>query len=159
MTENGRSYALPKTLQHWPSAPPVRPALPFLQPPSCVSLPTLPSPSREPSFSHAYTLSTHTVPAAYPRYAPHVAPPSLPANFDTLHKHGRGAVLDDVVTELMKLRYAYEAHKPVGEASKDPLWIAVNRYTRKEPLKEGGLTLVLAHAIGFCKEACYIFTL
>ncbi|KZP18883.1 hypothetical protein FIBSPDRAFT_791261 [Athelia psychrophila] len=116
-------------------------------------LPTLPSPARPAAFNERYTLSTHIVPAAYPRVAPDF-PPLEPIQTGLGKEEKKRAWLDRTV-ELVRM------HEEVRELGKDcgnaVLWNCVNRYSlsKKGDSAAGkgkGLTLFFAHANGFPKE-------
>jgi hypothetical protein len=124
-------------------------------PPWTEHLPALPSPPRTPAFSKglldAYSLSTHIFPAAYPRTTPPVPVPSVPS--PDLPFKERKAGLNKAVAETLALRADYEADKLPQDGDARPLWICVNRYTRRKSKTTGkGITLVLSHSNGFMKE-------
>jgi len=52
--------------------------------------------------------------------------------------------------ELAQLQAPYS--DPNACAGQAPLWIAVNHYVPRKPIKGKGLTLLLAHANGMHKE-------
>ena len=151
-----------------PSKPPKVPSIhprkliPIHPYPTPLTYPELPS--RRPShFSYAYSLTTHIIPAAYPRVVPDVllTLPDLPDSI--ADKEERKRVNDERTHNILTLRKDYlQKGAGVGcqPGSKKPLWNCINRIVRKD-LGEGrgrGLTLFFAHANGFHKEVC-IYTL
>lgn len=102
-----------------------------------------------------FVLSTHVMPAAYPRTAPYISPSTLapsgerkPADKDARKAWEQSA--SDVIwkTSIRQVR---------GELSggeRRLLWNCVNRYARQTPAPKGkkSITLFLAHANGFPKE-------
>ncbi|KAF7970127.1 hypothetical protein HWV62_24952 [Athelia sp. TMB] len=124
----------------------------YPHPQTAPSLPSLPSPARPAAFGNHYTLSTHIIPAAYPRAAPNV--PSFEPDYSRLSKEAKKAAITEQAGALMRM------HDRVLERGKDcapaVLWNCVNRYSLKErKLQVGGakrLTLFFAHANGFPKE-------
>jgi hypothetical protein len=126
---------------------------PLCTPPQPRELSSLPSPPRQPAFSPAvaaqYELSTHIVPAAYPRGYPAVDLPTL--SVDSASPEERKKGIARATDELLRLRLKY-AQGDLESERKDSrlLWLCANRYKRKA---EGrGLTLVLCHANGLTKE-------
>ena len=133
-----------------------RPLLPLQPPPSQrINSPILPSVPRTSLLDTHFVLTTHIVPAAFPRTTPVVPLPDLPqwspdknvfkasvqrttdALLDTKEKQWRGE-LDGLPRD------------------KRPWWNCVNRYVRKglreAKGKSGGVTLFCTHANGFTKE-------
>ncbi|KDQ56886.1 hypothetical protein JAAARDRAFT_132330 [Jaapia argillacea MUCL 33604] len=156
------SYPKPLTPVQWPSVNP-RPLAPILPPPSQKSshLPPLPSPPRPSSLEPlGYTLTTHIVPAAYPRSTPHVPVPDAPPN-GTKQARKRHAL--STMKEILDLKARSVSGDIEGE-SQEVYWICVNRYVRNSATKtsstvwgggrcrEGVVTLFCAPAIGFPKE-------
>ncbi|KZP03357.1 hypothetical protein FIBSPDRAFT_923550 [Athelia psychrophila] len=103
--------------------------------------PALPSPPRPPTFNDQYALSTHIVPAAYPRVAADAPlPQSMPAG---LGKEERKRFLAEQTDTLVR---AHEGFAELGTScGTGVLWICWGR--RRE-----GLTLFFAHGNGFPKE-------
>lgn len=152
-----RSYARPPTVRPWVRTD-VRPVLPLQHPPvtQSATLPPLPSAPRQPSFASQYILSTHLVPAAYPRTYPH-APTPLQAPVAGESPAARRQRVQDAVKEVVRTRMMYEAGALGAQGSTAPLWCALNRYVRRDldtkPAPNGnGVTLFFAHASSFPKE-------
>lgn len=127
-----------------------RPLLPLEEPPETLPLPSLPSPLRQPDFTDLYTLSTHIVPAAYPRAA-RDAPLPAPIPSHGLDKEERKKLVWQRTIEMVE---AHTKFAGPGVGSRALLWNCVNRYLRKTNggRKSKGLTLFFAHANGFPKE-------
>jgi hypothetical protein len=159
-----RSYARPPTVRPWVRTD-VRPVLPLQHPPATQSatLPPLPSAPRQPSFASQYILSTHLVPAAYPRTYPHApAPPQAPVAGES--PAARRQRVQDAVKEVVRTRMMYEAGALGAQGSTAPLWCALNRYVRRDldtkPAPKGnGVTLFFAHASSFPKEVRFYYHL
>ncbi|KZP30752.1 hypothetical protein FIBSPDRAFT_850200 [Athelia psychrophila] len=123
-------------------------------PKSSLQPPALPSPPRPPTFNDQYALSTHIVPAAYPRVAPDAPlPQAIPAG---LNKEERKQFLAEQTDTLVR---AHERFEELGTScGTGVLWICVNRYSLRaghgigRGEKRKGLTLFFAHANGFPKE-------
>jgi hypothetical protein len=112
----------------------------------CNMSPLLPSPPRHPlpMIAKEYVMSTHIVPAAYPRLSPDVP---IPISTDG-ERRTRATRDRDHLLEIED-RYANGEHQlPVSSYR---LWNCVNRYVRKH-LRGRGLTLFCVHANGFPKE-------
>ncbi|KAL4076721.1 Alpha/Beta hydrolase protein [Scleroderma yunnanense] len=126
-----------------PTAP--RLFLPIQPHPTISHSPHLPSPPRQ-TIHAAYALTTHLIPAAFPRSAPDaplpVTPPSTP---------DRVAIL---VRELMERQGCFVQGELSGSHGRKLLWNCVNRYVRTDNhhISGSGLSLFLAHAIGCPKE-------
>ena len=117
-----------------------------------LELPELPTPQREGlklidrSRGYEYTLTTHIVPAAWPRSTPDVG---YPAGCDTGGLQDRRA-LSRVGDELLEVEKRYSRGElPEGKDEKQ-YWVCVNRYVRNrlEEVEWKGrkrLTLFLAH--------------
>ncbi|KAI0772814.1 hypothetical protein BD413DRAFT_473512 [Trametes elegans] len=148
------------TILELSAPPPCHPKelLPLETPPIRISLPSLPSPPRNSLLDSHYTLSTHLVPAAYPRMTPDVPLPSSP------NWNGDKAVFKASVAQTAEHILALKERQWLGELdgllrSRRPLWNCVNRYVRKDaesPRTSGprrrSVTLFCAHGTGFPKE-------
>ena len=120
--------------------------------------PTLASPPRPPVFhttTHGdYRLSTHLVPAAYPRLVPDIPLPQIPAYIPGESSAERRDKMDVLVKKVPETQSSYEQGRLGVAPSKKLLWNCVNRYVRTSGLSRGaGVTHFLAHANGFHKEA------
>ena len=135
----------------WTSINP-RPFVPLQRHPEPSTLPSLPSPPRRPAFSDLYTLSTHIVPAAYPRLTPDVPQPEVPDN--SIGKEERNRIITQKATEMLGAKRRHSAASEPREGSRKLLWNCVNRYARNDLTGQKGLTLFFAHANGFPKEVC-----
>lgn len=166
------SKATPRTsttIPYTPTSPgwthvhprPLRPIHPY---PSLdtIQTPALPAPLRPSVFhttSHGvYRLSTHFVPAAYPRSTPDIPLPVIPAYVPSGSSSERHAKMDALVKEAQEIQDAYAEGKLGGKPSEKLLWNCVNRYVRTPTRSGTGITLFLAHANGFHKEAsgCFV---
>ena len=132
-------------------------------------LPDLPTPQRKGIIEKWFTLSTHILPAAFPRSGPDVPYPEG-CDADGLvipEVEGGPAAAKKVRTEMgIKVRHAlYEINRKhwLGELpgySEKRLWVCLNRFVRKFPVskeQERGrkrVTLLLAHGNGLGKEVC-----
>ncbi|KII85654.1 hypothetical protein PLICRDRAFT_115758 [Plicaturopsis crispa FD-325 SS-3] len=119
--------------------------LPLLAPPvGLADYPALPSPPRPPLFTASYTLSTHILPAAFPR-APSAqwTPPSG-------GKADKAAALE-ACAYMSERKERAERDEDVGPARNEVLWTVCNRYARRRRTSTG-LTLVLVHGVGTHKE-------
>jgi len=125
-----------------------------------LELPELPSPQREGlklidrSRRYEYTLTTHIVPAAWPRSSPDVGYPAGCGPGGLRERWTFSRVRDEMVE--MEKRHS-RGELPEGKDERQ-YWVCVNRYVRnrlEETEREGRkrLTLFLTHAIGFGKEA------
>lgn len=160
----------------WTSLHP-RPLRPIRPHPSLdtIQAPALPTPLR-PSVFHTnthgvYQLSTHLVPAAYPRLTPDIPLPVIPAYIPGGSPSERRTKMDMVVKEAQATQDAYAEGRLGGNPSEKLLWNCVNRYVRTSArsvvtttttttASDGagtGITLFLAHANGFHKEASGCF--
>lgn len=148
-----------------------RKLLPLREPPAPLLLypPILPSEAQQrcnrPSpISTEYALSTHIVPAAYPRVTPFVP---LPASFASLHsstsrlnKEERKSLSKKITEEIICFKQRQAAGEfPPDEREDRVLWNCVSRYYRRSLLELAGeqerkkrITLFLTHANGFPKE-------
>lgn len=142
-----------------------RPLLPLHPPPPHRWLypPVLPSPTRLPAPEHLrerYELTTHIVPAAYPRSTPFVPEPPPPARSPDVPptKEERRADVLRVVEDVLEVSTKF-SRLPEYPGDRDGrlLWNVVSRYRRKglrlEEMKNRKcLTLLFFHANGFPKE-------
>lgn len=143
---------------------------PSLALPKNLVLPPLPSPARDREFAPGFIVTTHLVPASYPRYSYQEptrysttisevlndAPP------DSAPKDMKRKWAFETASKLLKKRYdLYRARvehlpKDTPEPGLGPvLWIVLNRYARTKPAKVTrniGLTVILCHANGLHKE-------
>jgi hypothetical protein len=139
--------------RHRPVHP--RSLLPLSLPPLPKTLPTLPSPLREPVFP-GYTLTTHIFPAAYPRMAPDVPLPEPLENQSC--RRQRAAWAERNFEAFRKAERELMREKDI-RCSEKVLWCCVNRYVKKglpgaSKTNRKGVTLFFAHANGFLKEVC-----
>ena len=125
------------------------PLLPLRSPPEPLQYPALPCPPRDHRFNTSYDVTTHIIPAAFPRSTPFVALPAVPGR-ET--KDERAARIQRYTGELSSLQ---AQHLPDGSGTQPRvLWNVLNRYVRKG--SGGGLTLLLLHANGLHKEVSVI---
>lgn len=144
------SFDPPTELPTWISVNP-RPLQPLQKHPEPSFLPSLPSPPRQPAFSNLYSLSTHIIPAAYPRVSPDVPlPERVP---DTgIDSEERKRMYSQKSADMMDARRRQGTGKS-AEGSRKLLWNCLNRYVKKDlGIGQNGLTLFFAHANGFPKE-------
>lgn len=141
-----------------------RPLLPLCEPPSYLMLypPILPKEAQDRvarggSFSNEYTLTTHLIPAAYPRTTPAITLPEdltqpLPSDSTKEQRAERNKRLLDLV--VTKKTSQMRGEIPPDLHEQRLLWNCINRYRRKRPAGKGrkSLTLLLFHANGFPKE-------
>jgi len=132
-------------------------------------LPKVPTPQRKGAIDQWFTLSTHIVPAAFPRSGPDVPYPDG-CDADGLvipTTEGGPAAAKKAKKETgVKVRealYGITKKHWLGELpgySEKPFWACVNRFVRKVPIAgDSGrgrkrVTLLLAHGNGFGKEVC-----
>ena len=148
------SFAPPTELPTWTSTNP-RPLVPLQTCPEPSVLPSLPSPPRQPIFSNLYTLSTHIIPAAYPRVSLDVPLPERVPDIG-IDQEERKKIIAQKAVEFLNTRHNEYTSEPTAAAgSKKLLWNCVNRYAKKDLNGQRGLTLFLAHANGFPKEVCF----
>lgn len=152
----------PSSVTHVPSIypRPFPPIHPHPTPTSPLAPPQLPLPPRPSNFSDTYSLSTHIIPAVYPRAAPD-APIPIPKhdaalNDSSLGKKERMKMVAERTASVFALRNDYVTRGCGWDSFRPPsapaLWNCINRYVRKD-LKEGkGLTLFFDHTNGFPKE-------
>ncbi len=123
------------------------PLLPLWSPPEPLRYPALPCPSRHQPFTSLYTVTTHLIPAAFPRSSPLVPLPALPAH-ET--KDERVASIQRFTDDLLSLQ---AQHVPDQSGTQQTvLWSVLNRYVRKSIGGASGLTILLLHANGLHKE-------
>lgn len=121
--------------------------LPLRSPPEPLRYPALPSPPRHDRFTSSYTVTTHLVPAAFPRSSPFVPLPAFPVH-ET--KDERAARIQRFTGELLSLQ---AQHVPDQSGTQQTvLWNVLNRYVRKGIGGGSGLTLLMLHANGLHKE-------
>ena len=122
-------------------------------------LPELPTPQREGlkltdgSRGYEYTLTTHIVPAAWPRSTPDVG---YPAGCGPGGLRDRGA-FSGVREEILEVEKRYMRGELSEGRDERQYWVCVNRYVRNrlEETESKGrkrLTLFLTHGVGFGKE-------
>ncbi|KAF8480044.1 Alpha/beta hydrolase family-domain-containing protein [Russula ochroleuca] len=122
------------------------PLLPLRLPPEPLRYPALPSPLRDHRFSATYNVTTHIIPAAFPRSTPFIAPP--PAFPSHEIDDEREARIQRYTRELISLQAQYVPDSSGTQPT--VLWNVLNRYVRHG--KGGGLTLLMLHANGMHKE-------
>ena len=127
--------------------------------------PALPGP-RRPSVFHTtehgiYQLSTHLVPAAYPRLTPDFPLPAMPTYVPGGTFGERRIKTDALAKEVQETQDMWADGKIGGKPSEKLLWACVNRYVRtsgRSVTPAGSrITLFLAHANGLHKEASGCF--
>lgn len=150
---NKTTYARPASALEWQTISP-RLLRPLETPPTMPPTPKLPSPSRNLEFTSTHTLTTHIIPAAFPR-SPSIPIPGFPqrqsANETKEARLKRASETTNALLETKKqLQWGEVDNLPLN---KTLLWLAVNRYARKEKAAgRQGVTLVMAHANGMHKE-------
>jgi hypothetical protein len=101
--------------------------LPLWPPPEPPRHPPLPCSSRDPRLVSRYTVTTHLIPAAFPRASPFIPAPASPP--DNESKEERGARVQLYASELLSLQ---AQHGPDNSGTQPRvLWSAVNHYVRK----------------------------
>lgn len=136
-----------------------RTLLPLETPPPIADFPPLPSPPRKSLLDDTYTLTTHLIPAAYPRTTPYL-PEARPPRFSADKKEFKESVKETLLEVLGTKQKQWDGELP-DEGRHRQLWACANRYVRKEtkptkieyPYTHRPLTLFFAHANGFPKEA------
>jgi hypothetical protein len=114
------------------------------------------------TISEDYVLSTHLVPAAYPRSVP-FSPPSenLSAFLKSTDRAEKKRRLPGVIEEVrtFKEKQSWGGFTP-NDGEQRVLWNCVNRYQRKAapPQRAKRATLFLTHANGFPKEVSEVLT-
>lgn len=133
-----------------------RPLPPVRAPEHVGPLPPLPSPPRpaHPVIAKRYKLSTHLVPAAYPRLTPDVPAPTPPA-FSTDKAQWKASV-ENTLNEILGARIKqWSGELSTHKASTTLLWNCIDRYVRRDTARSTSgkpVTLFFAHANGFPKE-------
>jgi hypothetical protein len=123
------------------------PLLPLRLPTGPLRYPALPCPPRHHRFTSSYTLTTHIIPAAFPRSSPFVPLPAVPAHES---KDERAARIQRFTDKLLSLQ---AQHVPDQSGTQQTvLWNVLNRYVRKSIGGTRGLTLLMLHANGLHKE-------
>lgn len=126
--------------------------MPLETPPPCPDLPKLPS-SRKRTADSSFTVTTHLLLAAFPRSTPDVPLPDPPTW--TEDKAQWKDAVRAKADEILSTKQRQLAGKLDGAPSRQPLWICVNRYRRKNARTTGhgaSITLFFAHATGYPKE-------
>lgn len=143
--------------------------LPNLPVPDDLELPELPSRRAPHEFAPGYTLTTHLVPAANPRYSyqeprKYTASSTKIPNDPPAHhapKEARQKWASENTDALLQrrhfLHHALQNAIPPDLPSVDvgpQLWNVVNRYARTSPKnnRDFGLTVIVCHANGLHKE-------
>ena len=121
------------------------PLLPLQEPPQPLEYPALSCPPRDHRFTSTYTVTTHLIPAAFPRVSPFVPLPPVPEHES---KDERRTRVERHASEFLVLNAQHTPDKP--ESHPTVLWTALNRYVRADC--GTGLTLLLLHANGLHKE-------
>ncbi|KIP03855.1 hypothetical protein PHLGIDRAFT_25908 [Phlebiopsis gigantea 11061_1 CR5-6] len=149
---------VPRTLsqQQFKRSPLHARALPPLEkPPQPEHLPLPPTPpvSVDPVISKHFHVSTHLVPAAYPRLTPYVPAVPLPtfSKDKAQYKASVEKTLDGIMGWRMKQWSGELDHMP---PNRNLLWNCIKRFVRKESSRGSGspVTLFVAHSNGFPKE-------
>jgi hypothetical protein len=149
------SYPPPPCTIPWSSEK--RPLIPIIDPPpSSTPLPQIPPKRSNPSaLGEWYTLTTHVVPAAFPRTTPDIDWPAgsnfVPVSETKQEKRARIQALRDAYFNPKESHWAGHL---TGQSEKR-LWCCVDRFVRRDVTVRPGskrLTLFLAHGIGFPKE-------
>lgn len=111
--------------------------------------PALPVASRDGALSYGYSISTHILPAAYPRSASAVWEP-LPLEEPVNDRKQR---IKNTVQHISDRKEAQERGDYVGKPRGEILWTVANRYVKNDFAgATEGLTVVLLHGIGTHKE-------
>jgi hypothetical protein len=150
MSNNTISRPPPPALadEQLPSGSIPAPLLPLRSPPEPLLNPPLPCPPRHYRFTSSYTVTTHLIPAAFPRSSPFVPLPAFPTHDET--KDERAARIQRFTGELLSLQ---AQHVPGQSGTQQTvLWSVLNRYVRKSIGGASGSTLLLLHANGLHKE-------
>lgn len=131
--------------------------LPLERPPHedipLASLPPLPSSQRKSLLHPSWSMTTHLVPAAFPRTTPYFPPHKLPTFDGDENKAEYQKEVGRLAREVLDLKERDFYHAPTAERDTSVLWTCVNRYVNNpSPTSSTGLTLLFAHANGFPKE-------
>ena len=156
------SYAPPNPLIRSPTVHPRQTYEPILTPPVVPStlLPSLPDGPRQqsslpPNLSATHVLSTHLVTAAWPRTPSDLFIELEHEPLANENKQDRKARVKREHQHLSTMKRASERGETKGVPKREEvLYSAFNRYRRKGPWLQDGLTLVVTHAVGFPKEVC-----
>ncbi|KAG8216017.1 hypothetical protein J3R82DRAFT_8010 [Butyriboletus roseoflavus] len=134
-------YTPTSTPSGWTSVHP-RPLRPILPHPNLdgIKTPALPSPPR-PAVFHTttygvYRLSTHLVPAAFPRLVSDIPLPEIPSYIPDGSPSERRDKMDVFVKQVIETQYAYEEGRVGGKPSERLLWNCVNRYTWETMIRD-----------------------
>jgi hypothetical protein len=131
-----------------------RPLLPLEPPPDTPSPPPLPVPPRQSPFND-YDLTSHIIPAAYPRHACNPAP-VIPRNESV---DARKARVKRLTEELVIARQADQEGTPRGRVQDVAFYNVLTRYRLRDlprgAKRQTGLTLLVLHANGFPKEVSW----
>ncbi|KAL5520619.1 hypothetical protein ACEPAF_2620 [Sanghuangporus sanghuang] len=167
----GNFYLFPSSPRPYDSVRP-RELLPLREPPAPLLLypPVLPAEARArprdvSPVSREFALSTHVIPAAYPRVTPLIPLPSaslvdtIHSDSSTLSKEERKKMARKVTEEIVSLRERCTKNEEgfLSDEREDRLlWNCVTRYYRKSGSSESSgkrsITLLLLHANGLPKE-------
>ncbi len=120
---------------------------PLQEPPQSLEYPALPCPPRDHRFTSTFAVTTHLVPAAFPRVSPFVPLPPVPEHES---KDERGARVERYTNEFIAQQTQHAPDKSVSQPT--VLWTVLNRYVRADTSSGTGLTLLLLHANGLHKE-------
>ena len=133
------------------------------------ALPELPAPQRKGILDKWFTLSTHILPAAFPRSGPDVPyPEGCDADGLVVPEVEGGPVAEkkarmETAIRVRNALYGITKKHWLGELpghSEKPFWACVNRFVRKVPVsadQQRGrkrVTLLLTHGNGLGKEVC-----
>lgn len=136
---------------------PVKPRpLPPLEVPSLpehLPLPLSPPEPVDPILSKYYDVSTHLVPAAYPRLTPYIPPPTAPRF--SADKDEFKASVESTLNEILGWKLKQWNGELDGlEPDRALFWNCIKRFVKKDASKTAArpLTLFFAHANGFPKE-------
>lgn len=126
--------------------------LPLASVPSAQPNTVLPSRKTAALPSQDWIVTQHYYPAAYPRSRVDCSTSQRPLKSYSLTPQRKDAA--QVAKELSDMEHTQNtaAHSRATDLQSPPLFIAVNRYTPRKPLKGKGLTLLLEHANGLHKE-------
>jgi hypothetical protein len=149
-SESLPSYDQPTQTTSYASVNP-RPLAPLESLPVCSELPALPSAPRESPFK-GYLLTSHIVPAAYPRHPCNLAP-AIPRIESVEARKER---VERLRQELISGRLQDQEGIKRGHVQENVLFNVFNRYLLHDHSEEKGnripLSLLVLHANGFPKE-------
>lgn len=152
------AYPRPATPLRTPTCP-THALLPLEPPPPCADPPALPRPRTRTlrALDASFSVSTHLVPAAFPRSTPDAALPAPPVWTKDRREWAQAVV--GKVDEIIETKQRQLGAGADAAPSRAPLWVCVNRYRRKgagarveRDWEPGGVTLFFAHATGYTKE-------